>query len=471
MLLNSFQIILLIAPMALVLLSLAFLPLIAPNFWYKSDMKILGGIAIISTLMTFAFIDSAGSVMKNSLIEDYVPFVIMLFALYVLSNGIYIKIEATPNTLNNLIFLGICSIFSSIIGTTGASMLFLKPFIEMNGQRKHKAHLMIFFIFMVSNIGGLLTPLGDPPLLLGYLHGVEFFWCLKNLGGIWLFYITLCLLILAVIDHFFIKKERSPIQSIPFTVHWRGCINIFLISATVIILFCDINTCLKNCILLSFSIVPLRKSLSGKTLKRTVALLFIAFSFLLGEKLLGINFINIDIILISVIAIMLTKKYNSYHAHGTIDLEPFKEVAATFFVIFTVMAPVTFILHQYSDDIHGYVAALGQDGNNSASIFFWICGLASSFLDNAPSYLLFFNMAGGDSNELMYVYTDILKAVSCSSVIMGAMTYIGNAPNMMVRAIAAKHGIKMPSFIGYIGWSVIILLPLSVIVSLLLLGT
>lgn len=468
------QVIYLSAPLILVLLSLAFMPLIAPNFWHRFDNKILGGIAVISVLTTFKFIEKANDIMEHTLIEDYVPFIIMLFSLYVLSNGINVKIKAIPNTLNNIIFLGLCSIFSSVIGTTGASMLLLKPFIEMNRERKRKTHLMVFFIFMVSNIGGILTPLGDPPLLLGYLHGVEFFWCLKNLGWMWIFYITSCLAILAVIDSVIISKEKSAIEHVPFSIEIKGFINIVLILITVTVLFSDINMLAKNCILLVFCLFSLtdfgRIKIKKTVLKKIMLPLVLLSIFLVIRITLGLHFVGIDIILLAILAVMFIRKHDIHHQSFTsIDLEPFKEVAITFFIIFIVMAPVSFVLTQFSDDIHRCVMDLGSVEKHGADIYFWLCGVTSSFLDNAPSYLLFFNMAGGNPDELMYVYTDVLKAISTSAVVMGAMTYIGNAPNMMVRSVALRHKIKMPSFVGYIGWAMIVILPLSIIVSLFLL--
>lgn len=459
--------------MLLILLSLALLPLLAPNFWNKSEKKFLSGIAIISTIITYFYIKNANEIMEHILIRDYIPFIIMLFTLYVMSNGIDIKIETTPSTLNNIIFLGISSVFSSLIGTTGASMLLLKPFININKERKIKTHLIIFFIFMVSNIGGLLTPLGDPPLLLGYLNGIDFFWCLKNLGGMWLFYIATCLSILAIIDHLIISKEKNTIKNIPFKIKIDGILNITLVLITVITLSSNINICLKNSMLLSFCVFSLTKfrkpKMTENTLKKITALLILVFIFLFTRKLLKINFIGIDLILLSSIAIMFIKKNHNHNDSAKIDLEPFKEVAITFFVIFIVMAPVNFLLNQFSDNIQKYIMEMGNPNNYGATVYFWLCGIASSFLDNAPSYLLFFNIAGGNSHELMSTHTDILKAISTGSVVMGAMTYIGNAPNMMVKSVATKYKIGMPSFIAYIGWSIIIILPLSLIASIVLL--
>ena len=342
----------------------------------------------------------------------------MLFTLYALSHGIHIKLRAHSDTLSNIVFLACCSLFSSVIGTTGASMLFLRPFLEMNKGRNNKSHLIIFFIFLVSNIGGLLTPLGDPPLLLGYLHGIDFFWELRNLFPYWIGYLVTCLAILYIVDKIALRKENVELalERRKFSIKIGGYLNICLIIATVCVLGFEINIYLKDILLLSFC---------GFSLYRNRQI---------GEK---------------------------------IDFAPFWEVARTFLVIFIVIAPVLFILNIHSDSIHKYILSI-SNGGDGAMVYFWLCSLASSFLDNAPSYLLFFNMAGGNPEELMYVYPKILTAISISSVVMGSMTYIGNAPNMMVKSIANRKGIAMPSFVGYMLWSFVIIFPISYIIAHLL---
>ncbi len=421
------QITILSLPLIITLFSLAFMPLISHKFWSKYEIPTLSFLATISAILTFSSIRNAELIFEHTIVEDYIPFIIMLFTLYVLANGIHIKINATANTLNNAIFIGLCSVFASFIGTTGASMLCLKPFLHMNRERKHQSHLIIFFIFLVSNIGGLLSPLGDPPLLLGYLHGIKFFWPLNNLFSTWLFYIIACLSIFAIIDQLILRKREDSLKTRKVSVEISGKFNIFFILLTVFILFIDIHfsiyifsirispMCFKNLILLTFCVLSIRNSSKHK-----------------------------------------------------LDLAPFKEVAFTFLIIFIVISPVIFILNQYSDGIHKFIIDMGTSDNYGANVYFWLCGLASSFLDNAPSYLLFFNMVGESAESLMYIYTQVLKAISISSVVMGSITYIGNAPNMLVLSVAMKHGIKMPSFIGYMGWSLAIILPLSFIITLFL---
>ena len=402
-------------PLVFVLLSLAVMPLVAPKFWQKWENTAFAVISVISILSLYSIMPEANHILKETLIDDYLPFIIMLFTLYILSHGIHIQIRAASHTETTIIFLACSSLFSSLIGTTGASMLFLRPFLEINKDRQYKSHLIIFFIFLVSNIGGLLTPLGDPPLLLGYLHGIDFFWEIRHLFGYWFIYLAICLGILYVIDKIVLKKEalEHNLRERKFSLEITGWTNVALILVTVIVLAIEMNIYIKDIILLLFCGISL---------------------------------------------------YANRTKSAKIDFAPFGEVARTFLVIFIVIAPVLFILNTNSDEIHKYIIDM-SNGTDGSKIYFWLCSLASSFLDNAPSYLLFFNMAGGNPQELMYVYPNVLSAISISSVVMGAMTYIGNAPNMMVKSIATKKGIKMPSFIGYMLWSCVVILPISYIIS------
>lgn len=394
------------------------MPILAPNFWHKNEKLVFAIITLVSIFSSCVLINNPTEIMKQAIIDDYIPFIITLFTVYTLSHGINIKLIACPSTLANIIFLGICSVFASIIGTTGAAMLFLRPFLEMNRERQTKTHLVIFFIFLVANIGGLLTPLGDPPLLLGYLHGVDFLWGLKNTFFYWLGYVGIALGILYFIDNFILKKNGTILEKTKISIDISGWLNVALIISTVVVLFSNIN--------FNFFGVP------QIFIKNAILLIFCGISIY---------------------------KRKTQH-EKKIDFEPFKEVVRTFFVIFIVIAPVLFILESNSAEIQKLITNL-SNGKDSTLVYFWLCSIASSFLDNAPSYLLFFNMAGGNANELMHTYPSILKAISVSSVVMGSMTYIGNAPNMMIKSIAIKQGIKMPSFIGYMAWSCIIILPIS----------
>ena len=417
MVLNNFEIFMLCAPLFLVLLSIAFLPLLAPKLWHRRQVLILFSIAFASMVISFLTIDTAMEILKHSICSEYIPFIVTLFSLYVLSCGIHINFHGGAGTFANAGFLFVSSIFSSFIGTTGAAMLFLKPYIAMNSERKNKKHLIVFFIFLVANIGGLLTPLGDPPLLIGYIHGVEFSWCMKNLAFAWFVYISLILSVFVFVDKLLLSKEKAQYISSKkkYSIKIDGWLNIIFIFGVVLTLFLK-DIMLKNIILLTLCFVSYRNS-----------------------------------------------KKSPYKK---INFEPIKEVAVIFAAIFVVIAPVVFVLEMYSDVIQNCIKQLSLRGHES-DVYFWLCGLTSSLLDNAPSYLLFFNIAGGDAHALMSDGANILKAISTSAVVMGALTYIGNAPNMMVKSIAEKMHIKMPSFFEYTAWAILIVVPISMLVNFL----
>ncbi|MDR3224625.1 MAG: sodium:proton antiporter [Holosporales bacterium] len=427
--LDILEIVVLSAPLFVILLSLAFMPLVAPRFWHKQETSIFWIISITSIISSYAYIPCASEILKHSLAEDYLPFIIMVFTLYVLSHGIKIKLKSSSSSISNIIFLGGCSLFSSLIGTTGASVLFLPSFLEMNKNRKYKAHLVIFFIFLIANIGGILTPLGDAPILLGYLHGVDFFWPLKHLFKYWLSYTIACLIILFIVDKKILKKEdeqKPEGRKVKFSLKVSGWRNIFLLLCTAIVLSLNIGTNIK---INGMEFSPM-------VIKNAILLIFSWISLSTKDR-------------------------------DRIDFKPFIEVAKTFLVIFIVIAPVVFLLNENFATIHDFVvnASNGGDGRNS---YFWLCALTSAFLDNAPSYLLFFNIAGGSACDLMYLHPNILIALSVSSVVMGAMTYIGNAPNLMVRSIAIRKGIEMPSFVKYMAWSFAVIVPVSVVLMFFL---
>jgi Na+/H+ antiporter NhaD/arsenite permease-like protein len=435
---SPLEIAILIAPLCIVLLMLAVMPLIAEKFWKRREWTILLSISLISVICSYVKLPDFKEVMHHSLVDDYLPFIIMVFTLYVLSHGIRVKIEAPSSTLTNSVFLGVGNIFASLIGTTGASVLLLNSFLTINKERQHKAHLVVFFIFMMANIGGILTPLGDAPILLGYLHGVDFGWSLVKLFPVWFVSTAMCMACFYFIDKFFLKKEggdkqatdESPSGSaekprLGFSISISGWGNVTLLVLTVVTLFVE------------FQGVTISSITIPHMLIRNVLLLAFATTSLLASK------------------------------SGRLDFAPFSDVAKTFLVIFITIAPVVSILDINSDRIHALLIQMA-DKADVALAYFWMCSITSAFLDNAPSYLLFFNIAGGDANALMGAYPSILVSISTSSVIMGAVTYIGNAPNLMVRSMAEKSGIKMPSFIGYMAWACAIIIPIGVVLTWLI---
>ncbi len=419
----------LISPMICVLLSLALLPLIVPKFWKKHEIKLLSIISLVSFIADFTYIKNPSHLISHAIFQDYLPFIIMLFTLFTLSNGINIKIDAKPSTLGNIIFLIIGGTISSLIGTTGSAMLLIKPFLEFNKKRQVKQHLIIFFIIIIANIGGLLTPLGDPPLLLGYLNGIDFAWLLKHMYKYWFFYILLCLIIFTILDTIILAKDKDAREHIQYydkniSISINGGVNIILLIFTALILFININ--------LNVSIMGLE-----------VSSIFVKDSILIFFSILSLRLRDKDI--------------------GEINFKPFIEVARTFLVIFIVLAPVLYLMQHNTDSIHQFVDSISNDGKNIPTAYFLLCSLASAFLDNAPSYLLFFKMSGCTAKELMTNSAPILTAISVSSVVMGSLSYIGNAPNMMVKNIAVNSKIKMPSFIAYCLYSSLIIVPISYI--------
>jgi Na+/H+ antiporter NhaD/arsenite permease-like protein len=417
------EIFLLSTPLIVVLVSLAIMPIIASKFWNKNDKSFLLIVSLISIGSSYLMLSSGGEIIYKSITEDYIPFIVTLFTLFLLSQGIELKVQTLPLPFVNCVFLFFCSILASFIGTTGASMLFLKPFMDINQKRSSKSHLLIFFIFLVSNIGGILSPLGDPPLLLGYLNGVNFFWYMKNLFIEWCIYVFGILLLVYIIDKYKFKKENPFIMTkFTFSIKIKGIKNVFLLSITTLVLFLDI----------------------GKTVLHT----------------------NIDETIIKIPILTLICLCSWLNGNKNVNFDSFKEVIVVFFAIFISIAPVVFILENNSDTIQNTIHYL-EKFFKAQTIYFWLCGLSSSFLDNTPSYLLFFKIAGGNANHLMHQATEVLKAISISSVVMGSMTYIGNAPNMMVKSIAEKNGVMVPSFVGYMLWSCCIVLPISFFVLLL----
>lgn len=424
MLLSTFA---LICPMILVLSSLAFLPLILPKFWEKYEIRLLSVISILSVVADLTYIPHANRLISHAIFQDYLPFIIMLFTLFTLSNGINITVDAKPSTFGNIVFLVIGGALSSLIGTTGSAMLLIKPFLTFNKKRQLKQHLVIFFIIIIANVGGILTPLGDPPLLLGYLNGIDFTWLLIHMYKYWFFYILLCLIIFYVIDTVILSKDENAREEIknydkPTSISIDGILNIILLVLTALILFMNLN--------LKISIGGLE--VSSIYVKDSILLLFSGLSLRLRNK-------NIE----------------------EINFKPFIEVARTFLVIFIVLAPVLYLMQHNTNSIHKFLDSISNDGKNIPTAYFLLCSLASAFLDNAPSYLLFFKMSGCTAKELMTSSSQILTAISVSSVVMGSLSYIGNAPNMMVKNISVNNKIKMPSFVAYCLYASAIIIPIS----------
>jgi Na+/H+ antiporter NhaD/arsenite permease-like protein len=428
-------------PFAGVLLSIAIMPLAAPRVWHHHFGKIAFGWAL-AFLLPFAVVfgpGAAGSALVHALLAEYLPFIILLTALFTAAGGIFIRgnLHGSPKLNTGLLALG--AVLASIMGTTGASMLLIRPLIRANDNRRHVVHVMVFFIFIVSNAGGSLTPLGDPPLFLGFLKGVDFFWTVKHIFPETLFLVGSLLLIFFVMDSYWYRKEgvlpRDPTPDTPkFGVD--GAINLLPLAAVVVL------------VLMSGTWKP-------------------GISFNVFGTEVELQQIVRDGLLIVVTLVSLAITPRSVREDNQFSWAPMQEVAKLFIGIFLTMIPVLAMLKAGEAGAFAAVtrAVTGPDGQPLPWAYFWFSGALSSFLDNAPTYLVFFNLAGGDPQVLMTTLATTLAAISAGSVFMGANTYIGNAPNFMVKAIAEDRGVKMPSFFGYMLWSCGILIPLFIVMT------
>jgi len=430
-------------PFAGILLSIALLPLITPVFWHHHYGKVAAFWAL-SFLLPFAAMFGpalAASNFVHALVGEYIPFIILLTALFTVSGGIYIRGNLRGSPALNTAILAIGAVLASFMGTTGASMLLIRPLIRANDNRTHKAHVVIFFIFIVSNAGGSLTPLGDPPLFLGFLKGVEFFWTLKTLFPETLFLVGSLLTLFFVMDSWFFRREGvQPVDPTPTTrtLGFDGTVNFILLAAVV------------GLVLMSGAWKP-------------------GIAFDVWGTEVGLPGLLRDLGLVAVTLISLRLTPSQVHADNQFSWAPMQEVAKLFAGIFLTIIPVIAMLKAGVDGPFGPVvgAVTQPDGSPDVLMYFWITGVLSSFLDNAPTYLVFFNTAGGDPQVLMTTLAPTLAAISAGAVFMGANSYIGNAPNLMVKAIAEDRGVKMPSFFGYMVWSGCILLPLFFVMSLI----
>lgn len=429
-------------PFAGILLSIAIWPLVAPHFWHHHFGKISAAWAL-AFLVPFALVfgpSTAGVNFVHAMVAEYIPFIILLTALFTVSGGIYIRGNLHGSPGLNTAILSIGAVLASFMGTTGASMLLIRPLIRANDNRKHVAHVVIFFIFIVSNAGGSLTPLGDPPLFLGFLKGVDFFWTLRHIFPETLFLVGSLLVIFYVLDWWYYHKREEVMPQDPTpdskTIGFDGGVNFVLLAGVVVLVL--MSGLWKPGVV--FNVWGTEVGLPG--LVRDVGL-----------------------ILITLVSLRITPR--QVHQDNQFGWAPMQEVAKLFIGIFLTIIPVIAMLKAGSSGPFGAVvsAVTHPDGSPNNLMYFWITGLLSSFLDNAPTYLVFFNTAGGDPQVLMSTLAGTLAAVSAGAVFMGANTYIGNAPNLMVKAIAEDRGVKMPSFFGYMAWSFGILVPLFVVMS------
>ncbi|MBN9341404.1 MAG: sodium:proton antiporter [Comamonadaceae bacterium SCN 68-20] len=431
-------------PFAGILLSIALMPLLAPVFWHHHFGKVAAAWAL-AFLLPFALVFGpgvAGVNLVHALLAEYVPFVILLAALFTVAGGIYIRgnLHGSPALNTGILALG--AVLASFMGTTGASMLLIRPLIRANDHRKHIAHVVVFFIFIVSNAGGSLTPLGDPPLFLGFLKGVDFFWTMQHVFPETLFLVGVLLALFYALDSWFFRQrdELRRVDPTPDTkgFGFDGKVNFALLGVVVAL------------VLLSGFWKP-----------------GIAFDVAGTEVGLPGLVRDVGLILVTLASLALTPK--AVHAANQFNWGPMQEVAKLFAGIFLTIIPVIAMLKAGTEGPFGAIirAVTRPDGSPDPAMYFWATGVLSSFLDNAPTYLVFFNTAGGDAATLMAQMAPTLAAISAGAVFMGANTYIGNAPNLMVKAIAEDRGVKMPSFFGYMLWSGAILVPLFIVMTVI----
>jgi Na+/H+ antiporter NhaD/arsenite permease-like protein len=421
-------------PFAGILLSIALFPLLAPSFWHHHYGKIAAfwGLAFLAPFALLHGPALAGHAVLEVALHEYIPFVILLLSLFTIAGGVRIKgnLHGSPALNTGLLALG--TLLASWMGTTGAAMLLIRPLLRANDNRKHNVHVVVFFIILVANVGGALTPLGDPPLFLGFLLGVSFFWTTQ---AMLLPMLLLSLLLLAAFyayDSYLYAKEGAskPDPTPDNPIGLDGGVNILLLGGVVVAVLMS-GTWKPESMLSVFGV-----SVALPNLARDVILLALT--------LLSLWLTSAE-----------TRRGNGF------DWEPIAEVAKLFAGIFLTIVPVIAILRAGEAGALKAVIQLAsqRDGQPDDAMYFWLTGLLSAFLDNAPTYLVFFNMAGGDAAALMGPMASTLLAISAGAVFFGALSYIGNAPNFMVKAIAEQAGIRMPSFFGYMAWSVPLLVP------------
>lgn len=405
-------------PFVLLLLAIAVLPLAAPGWWHDNRKKALFVALLSAPILVFLGLRAPQLLTEKA--REYVNFIVVIGALFVVTGGIHIRGSLAGTPLVNTGVLGIGAVLANVLGTTGASVLLIRPLLRANKRRKRVAHIVIFFIFIVANCAGLLTPIGDPPLLLGFLRGVPFDWTLR-LWPQWLVVNGILLVIFNLWDRAALNRDE---RELPGSQHQEVLIH-----------------------------EPLR--IEGAV--EMVVLLAVVGTILVAPP--AKSAIIIALALIGYFAGSSDRRTRNAFTFG-----PFVEVAVLFAGLFATMAPVLEMLNGWAHQPHFVVRTPAQ--------FFWTSGALSSVLDNAPTYLAFTAAAAGLQNipphgaYIGLIEPSILAAISTGSVFMGANTYIGNAPNFMVRAIAEEHGLAMPSFFRYMLYSVGILLPLFIVVAL-----
>ena len=417
-------------PFAGLLLSIALGPLLMERVWHHHMGKIAAGMAGLLLLPWAASfgLGSAAGMVAHAALHEYLPFLALIFALFTVGGGIVVQGGPWGTPAGNTVLLAVGTLLASLMGTTGAAMVLIHPLLRANAHRQKKVHLAVFFILLVGNVGGSLSPLGDPPLFLGFLRGVPFFWPTLHLLAPMALLAGLLLLAFWLLDRRLAAAEGA-VAPPPARLRVLGWANVALLGGVVAV------------VLLQGVWQPGQVDLLGQHLG--------------AERLVGM----LALVALGLVSLRITP--NSAHRQNMFSWAPFQEVAKLFAAIFCTMAPVVAMLHAGEQGALAAVVKLAnaQGGQPVPAAYFWLSGVLSAFLDNAPTYLVFFELAGGDPAVMVGARAQTLLAISCGSVFFGALTYIGNAPNFMVRSIASHRGVHMPGFIGYMGWSLVLMLP------------
>ncbi len=420
----------LLIPFALLLASIAVMPLTFAHFWESNRNKLIVALVCSMPVLGFLIYNAMWGELKHALLFDYVPFLILLSALFVITGGINITGDIEAKPIINTTFMAIGAVLASLMGTTGAAMLLIRPLLETNAERQFKVHTVLFFIGVVANCGGLVTPLGDPPLFVLYLRGVPFEWFL-NLLPVWLFANIILLATYFGVDSYYYYQKESPaalkrdIEEIR-PIKLTGNINFVLLLGVVI-----------SVAFLNEQYIPLFKQNEyAKFLRELVILILLGLSLWLTKK--------------------EVREANKFSWH------PIEEVAYLFLGIFITMIPCLLFLEANAPTL----------GVSSPVQFFYATGVLSGVLDNTPTAVTFYSLALGLAQQADVMIAGIpemtLKAICIGAVFFGAMTYIGNAPNFMVKAVSEEQNVEMPSFGGYMAkFSLVVLLPLFVLVQLI----
>jgi Na+/H+ antiporter NhaD/arsenite permease-like protein len=430
-------------PFAGILGAIAILPLIpATHHWWESNRNrlIVALCFAATTLLYYLVFQGAGAAvhaLEHAVVDEYIPFIVLLFSLYVITGGVNVQGDVPAHPITNTAILGIGALAASFVGTTGASMLLIRPLLQTNSERKHVTHTVVFFIFLVSNIGGCLLPIGDPPLFLGYLRGVPFLWTFV-LWKQWAVCSLVLLTMYFIWDSIVYKREPRPNivrdETVRKPMRLSGAINFVWLAGVVLAVW---------------QLSP------GRVLP--------------GINLTVFPFLR-ELVMLGLVGMSLYTTPQGVREENRFNYTAIIEVAALFIGIFITMQVPIEVLHVKGDQLG--VTTPGQ--------FFWITGLLSSVLDNAPTYVVFFETANTMTHEpgpgifqLVtgdFIREDMLVGISLGSVFMGANTYIGNGPNFMVKSIAEQAGVAMPSFFGYIiRYAVPVLLPLFILIWILFL--